>query len=74
VQDGAEAIELDLHDVSVGKPNAFAETQAVGPQEMNVDVAWPPVRFVLKVMMLDILQAMTHLSTAIRHRSTRLSL
>src|SRR4051812_39223841 len=57
----AETIECNLHDVAVGEPNAFSEAKTVSAKKMNVNVSRVAVRFILEVMVFDILQTVAHL-------------
>src|SRR6266567_9157931 len=59
-QSAPEAVETDLHDVSIGQPNAFTETQTVGAEKMNMNVSWLAMLLELEMMMLEVLQAVTH--------------
>src|SRR5262245_39271446 len=67
-QGPTEALEGDGHEVAVLEAHAIAEAQGAGAEIMDVDVARPPVRRVLEVVVLDITQAVTHLALAGRNR------
>src|ERR1035438_9671194 len=56
-----KAFEADLHYVSVGQLDAFAEAEAIRTEIMDVHVSGPPVPFKLELMMLNVLQAVAHL-------------
>ena len=56
----SEAVEPHLHHIAICQPDAFAETERVGAEEVNVHVAGPAVRFELEVMVLHIGQAVAH--------------
>ena len=57
----AETMKCNLHDVSIGEPNAFSEAKTVSAKKMNVNVPPLAVRFVFEMMVFDILQAVAHL-------------
>jgi hypothetical protein len=54
----------DLHDISVAQTNAIAETEAIGPKEVNVHISSAAMCCVLEVMVLDIGEAVTHFRIA----------
>ncbi len=60
----AEAGELNDHHIAVLEPNAVSEAQAVRAVVMHVNIARPPVRLELEMMMLDVREAVAHLSLA----------
>src|SRR5208337_2481098 len=60
-QRAAVTLDGDLHDISVLQANMVAKTEAVRSKEMNVDVSRPAVSFKLKMMMLNVAQAVAHL-------------
>src|SRR5437867_10202328 len=60
----AEALECDVHDVSICQADSFAKTEAVGTKEVDMNVSRTAVCFKFEVMMLNILQAVAHFSLA----------
>ena len=60
----AEALEFNVHHISMFQAKSFAETETVGAKKVDVDVSGVAVRFKLEVMMLNILQAVAHFSFA----------
>jgi hypothetical protein len=58
------AFHRNLHDVAILQVDTIAETQAISSEEVDVNISSPAMRFVFEMMMLDILQAMTHFGFA----------
>src|SRR5207245_1460016 len=52
--------KFHLHDIAVTQPDAVAEAERVGAEEMNVDISRPSMRVKFEMMMLDICQAVAH--------------
>ena len=50
----------DLHHVSILQTHRSLKLRQSVPKKMHVNVSWPAVRLKLKMMMLDILHAVTH--------------
>ena len=63
-QGAAESRELNLHHIAAGETDAFAEAEAIGAEEMDVDVAGAAMRFELEMVMLDVAQAVAHFGFA----------
>ena len=59
-QGAAESVEPHRHDVAVAQRDAVAVAEAVGAEEMDVDVAGSAVPLVLEVVVLDVGQAVAH--------------
>src|SRR5262249_10162335 len=53
----AEALKSNFHDISIGKLNAFAETQAVCPKKRDMNISGRALSLELKMMMLEFLHA-----------------
>ena len=60
----AEALECDVHDVSICQADSFAETKAVGTKKVDVNVSGTAVRFKFEVMMLKISKRVAHVLLA----------
>src|SRR5271163_2042414 len=63
-QGAAEARELNLHYITGGQTNAFAEAETIGAEEMDVDVTGTAVRFVFEMVMLHVAEAVAHFGFA----------
>jgi hypothetical protein len=63
-----ETLCCNLHHVSFFEPQAIAEAKAIRSKEVNMNISGTAMGFELKVMMFDVLLAMTHfrLTTAKR--------
>jgi hypothetical protein len=57
----SEAFKRNLHNISIFQLNTRSKTQALGAEEVHVNVTRAAVRRKLKVMVLHILQAVAHL-------------
>ena len=60
-QGPAKAFDRDLHHIPILHVDPVAETQAVGPEEMNVNVSRAAMSFIFEMMMFNVRQAVTHL-------------
>ena len=60
----AKAIKCNLHDVSIGEPNAFSEAKTVGAEKMNVNVPRLAVRFVFEMMVFEVGETVRHVRFA----------
>jgi len=49
-----------LHDISILKANVVAKTETVCSKEVDMNLSRPAVPFKLEMMVLNILQAVTH--------------
>src|SRR5450432_598607 len=56
----AEALKVNLHHISLLQLDPLTETERVGAEEMDVDIARPPVRLELKMMMLQVGDGVRH--------------
>ena len=60
----AETVERDLHHVSLLQADAIAVAETIGTKEVDVNVTGATMRRKLEVVMLDVLQAVTHVRFA----------
>jgi hypothetical protein len=49
-----------MHEIAGRKSYSLAEAQTIRADEMNVNIAWPAVFDKLEVVVLDVLQVVTH--------------
>jgi hypothetical protein len=59
-QRAAKSFKRYLHHVTILQTNAIAKTQTRGPEKMHVYVTRATMSLKLKMMVLDILQAVAH--------------
>src|SRR5579864_6108800 len=64
LQRPAVTLRGNLHHVAVLQANTVAETQAIGAEEVNVNISAPAMRFVFEMMVLDVLQVVAHFGFA----------
>jgi hypothetical protein len=57
----SEAFEANLHDVPIVEADVFAKAQRAGAEIVHMHVSRSAVEFELKVMMLDVSEAVAHL-------------
>src|SRR5689334_3787691 len=60
----AEHVERDDHDVPVLEPQAVAEAEDVGAEEVDVNVTLAAVDVVLEVVVLEVGQGVAHVGLA----------
>src|SRR6185437_11558411 len=60
----AEAIEADLHRVAVFETNARAETERVGAEEVDMEIAGVAMEVELEMVVFDVGEAVAHVGLA----------
>ena len=59
-QRSAKALKGDLDNIAIGKPEAFAKTQAICSKKMDMNVSRLAMLLELKMVVLEVLQTVAH--------------